>query len=247
MDQHIVLFKYNKLLSRRVRGWEYLYWSFILLFSILVGLGTILYMNEHIKGKDISGVSVVDVTYLALLTGVAGLTLSLARCASGTVLLPEYLILFPVSIKEIYKYQVSILLTDVQVLIYIFPVLILYVGFLRFGIITASLTASLFILYFFCINIWAINFYIIFSKLINKYKTSLLTLPFLLGLGINLLMRVFGYTIIGDVYVLNWIGLGVVHVLKGRILCGSIFLAGYILLFIVGYFCGVLLLKRKMS
>jgi len=99
----------------------------------------------------------------------------------------------------------------------------MFIGFLRFGSIPALLSALILASFFSCIDIWALNIYLIFPEFIKKNQKVLMILPALFGICFNLFDRLFGYRIIGDVWVLNRVGRGIVKSLNEELISGIMY------------------------
>jgi len=243
LSKSIVLLKLNKLLSRRIRKWPYIYLCLIAMSYGLASWGTIIYVFGEIKA--VSDVTVFDISIFAMFIGFSGLLIVLSRNASNTFIAPDILYSYPISRRKIYKYMVMNSMIDLRIGIYLLPVLIMFIGFLRFGIIPAILSALILASFFFCIDIWALNIYVIFPKFIRKNKKALMLLPGLIGISFILFDRLFGCEIIGDVWVLNRVGRGIVKSLNEEPISGIMYFTGFILISAAGFVIGRLLLVKK--
>jgi len=238
-----ILLAYNRLLSSRIKRSVFFSRSIILIFLLFtVGLSLYyVFIELKIKPNHLD----MEITYIIMILIMIYLMMIFLRYATGTIITPEKLLVLPNSKMFLYNYMLVNSFFNEGTLIFMFPILIISIGFLKFGIKTALESFIILLGYFIVLEIWILNIYILFIKYFSRHKKNLTAIPSLILIFLILSDRIIGYQNITKVPYLGSAGKILLKLTIGDLSQFILLLFVHVLSAITGIIIGRLLIIKK--
>jgi len=212
-----LIFKYNHLLSTRTKKWKAFYILLSVLSTILLSFVCIMF---NLKGFE-SISKELKINFLAFFFYfflIMELMLLSLRYTTDTIILLDKLCLFPFSTKDLFNYFFFSIFIDIKLLMYFIPSIIIGFGIFVSNIISGIISMTFFIGFYFCLEIWLSNMYIMGSKILAKQKKNISlihSIMFMILIFSGLFDKLY---IISYIPGLNYVATGINLAITGQIL-----------------------------
>jgi len=233
---------FNNLLASRIFHLRILYNTSIGLMCFIL---TMIPIAAYLERTNLSQNMVICIQATNYLYLMFELLVQTFRFRTDTIILQDKLSLFPISFRTKYLYLLNTAFNNKKNLFYIFPFFVISIVLSKISFLLSLKSFFLFSSYFLFIQVWILNAYLLFSRLMDKHKQNLPIIYPLLLMGYILASSQKQWHFLGSIPILGWCGKAVEAELVGNsaplIMAFWFYIGG----FAIGILTGIWILRRK--